>query len=80
MDTIAEALRLMGDAEQASRRGDECAANFQATVNRMHRRLLRSICELSEEEADRVEPVFTELETRLIRLSGVPKDVYFARA
>jgi hypothetical protein len=68
LDGIAEALRMTCEAERAYRTGDDRAAGLHAAADRAHRNLLRSICELSEIEADHVEPSFTELETRLLRL------------
>jgi hypothetical protein len=71
---IGDALSLVSRTEHAYRRRDQRAAELRAFLEGAHRHLLRSICDLSEEEADSVEPRFTELETRMLRLPGAPND------
>ena len=68
---IAEASRMAADAADAYRAAGERAGRLHAAAECAHRDLLRSICDLSESEADSVEPAFTELEKQLMRLPGV---------
>ena len=69
---VADALRLVSRTEQAYRCGDRRAPALQAAVDYAHTQLLSSICALTEEEADSVEPLFTEFEVRMLRLPGAP--------
>jgi hypothetical protein len=76
LEGIADALHLVAEAETAYRMGDHRAGESHAAADSAHCALLESICELSEEDADLVEPPFTEFETRLLRLpmiSGTPE-------
>ncbi len=71
---IARALQLVSDAEQAYQDFDPGAAALQMAADRAHCELLRAICRLSEDEADQVEPQFSALEIRLLRLPADPPD------
>jgi hypothetical protein len=74
LEGIAQAFRLAIEADEAYGRGDVSAGPLQTAAENAHHDLLGDICELSEEQADAVEPAFTELETRLSRLpSGSPR-------
>ena len=68
LTSIAEAAELAADAEMAYRLGDDRAGRLHVAAECAHRELLRSICQLSESDADEVEPAFTELETQLLHL------------
>ena len=68
LKAIADATRLVSDAERAYRLGDSRAGRLHAASECAHRDLLQGICELSESEADFVEPGFTGFESRLLRL------------
>lgn len=68
LEGIAEAAGLAADAEMAYRLGEGRAGRLHVAAECAHRDLLRSICLLSENEADSVEPAFTELETQLLHL------------
>jgi hypothetical protein len=65
---IAEAHALVKDAEEAYLRSGDRAATCQAAADRSHCNLLKAICELSEADANTVEPLFTEFENHLLRL------------
>ena len=68
LKNIAEASGLAGRSEEAYRAGDRHAERLRTGAESAHRELLLEICGLSEAEADFVEPAFTDLETRLLRL------------
>jgi hypothetical protein len=74
LSEVADALRLVSRTEQAYRCGVHRVADLQAAVDYAHTQLLSRICELTEEEADSVEPLFTEFEIRMLRLPGGPND------
>jgi hypothetical protein len=69
LEGIATALQLARDAEEAQTANVARAGKAREMAEWAHYRLLGWICQLSEANADRVEPAFSELESRLERLS-----------
>jgi hypothetical protein len=61
---IAQARRWAAESEH-------CGAPLTRALE-AHRSLLPVICELTEEEADTIEPAFTEFEAFLFSLRGDP--------
>lgn len=77
MESIGEAMHLVRDAERAYRAGDDRAGRLHAAAESAHRDLLRTICELSDDEADAIEPAFTDFETHLLRLPRLAAPAFF---
>jgi len=74
LGAVAAASRLVDIAEEAGRVHDARAGSLRAAAEAAHRDLLGSICELSDQQADLVEPAFTAFEMRLLHLpAGLPK-------
>jgi len=67
---IALAAEIAAEAERAYPRSEEGAGQLHAAAELAHRGILRSICTLTEAEADSVEPAFSEFENVLLRLSS----------
>ncbi len=66
---IAEAETLATTAAFDYETGNEIrAAELQLAAERAWTTILKAIVDLTEEEADLVEPIFTELEEQLLRL------------
>jgi hypothetical protein len=66
---VAAAHLSANRAESAYADGDFATAEaLHEEAERRHTKILRAICELTDAEADAVEPAFSELEKRLFRL------------
>ena len=66
LSEIADAIELVSMAESAYFRGDVAADTLQIQAEQRFATILARVAILSEAEADFVEPLFTELEERLI--------------
>ena len=64
-----EALNLVRLASEAHRNGLPSFEPLYAECQRSHEVILAGICTLTDEEADLIEPKFTEFEQELDRLS-----------
>jgi hypothetical protein len=62
---IDEALKVTKEAEDAWERGDGRAETLSTAAEQAHCRVLKTICALSDSEAEAAEPAFTALENRL---------------
>ena len=67
---IQQASQLTQAAEAAYERGDHDAGKLLNFVESAHFELLRSMCDLTDEEAGTVEPAFTEFEAKLMRVEA----------
>jgi hypothetical protein len=68
LNGVERALRLVRLAEGAYRAGSRRAGVLHASAEVAHYQLLKSICRLTEQQAEVVEPAFTSFEQRLFRL------------
>jgi hypothetical protein len=68
---IDEALRATKEAEDALESGDARAEVLTTAAEHAHCRVLKTICSLSDNEADLAEAAFTALENRLFPLCKV---------
>lgn len=70
---IAEAQALARNAAFDYETGNETlAAELQLTAERAWAKILKAIVDLTEEEADLLEPIFTKLEEQLLSLPISP--------
>lgn len=76
---IAEGMRLVLVAERAYRALDGHGSSLRAAAEHTHYNLLRAIYQLTEEEADRIEPAFTQFEDCLARFQHVDDHRYLYR-
>lgn len=65
---VERALRLLRLAEEAYRAKSRRAFVLHASAELAHYQLLKSICSMTGQQADLVEPAFTSFEERLLRL------------
>jgi hypothetical protein len=68
---IREAASLANEAEQAFRAVDPTAAELRSAAERAHCELLATICSITDEEANTVEPLFTKLESQLLQIDSL---------
>lgn len=68
---ILEALKLVRFASEAHRTGSPMSGRLYAESERSYEIILAGFWSLSDEEADLIEPIFTDFEQELNQLSGL---------